>query len=164
MKYVGMVMLCVLCWVAQTAAQPKTLVALRTSGRFQIDGQLLEPDWQTAPLATGFVQSYPALGQPGARTEVRVLYGNDAIYIGAHLYDDPALVRRQLTARDDESQKDVDYFSVFFDTYNDEQNGFEFLVTSANVQTPALVPIPMPVLVPVGTEVGMLYGPAVPSL
>ena len=34
-------------------------------------------------------------------------------------------------------QKDVDYFSVFFDTYNDNQNGFQFVVTSANVQSDA---------------------------
>ena len=60
-----------------------------------------------------------------------------AIYIGAYLYDDPSLIRKQITARDGEQQKDVDYFSVFFDTYNDHQNGFQFLVTSANVQTDA---------------------------
>ena len=66
-----------------------------------------------------------------------MLYDDDAIYIGAYLYDDPALIRKQLTARDGEQQTDVDYFSVFFDTYNDQQNGFQFLVTSANVQTDA---------------------------
>ena len=35
------------------------------------------------------------------------------------------------------SFKDVDYFSIFLDTYNDNQNGFQFLVTSANVQSDA---------------------------
>jgi hypothetical protein len=53
------------------------------------------------------------------------------------LYDDPHFIRKQLTARDEEQQSDVDYFSIFFDTYNDNQNGFQFLVTSANVQTDA---------------------------
>lgn len=31
----------------------------------------------------------------------------------------------------------MDYFAVFFDTYNDQQNGFQFLVTPSNVQTDA---------------------------
>jgi hypothetical protein len=65
------------------------------------------------------------------------LYDNAAIYVGAYLYDDPALIRKQITARDGESQSDVDYFSIFLDTYNDHQNGFQFLVTTANVQTDA---------------------------
>jgi len=42
-----------------------------------------------------------------------------------------------LTPRDEEQQSDADYFSVFFDTYSDKQNGFQFLVTSSNVQTDA---------------------------
>ena len=33
--------------------------------------------------------------------------------------------RKQITARDEEQLKDLDFFSVFFDTYNDHQNGFQ---------------------------------------
>ncbi|WP_460566378.1 DUF5916 domain-containing protein [Flaviaesturariibacter terrae] len=111
---------------------------MRTESAPRIDGNLNEPAWQTADAATGFVQNYPDYGKPSKhRTEVRVLYDDAAIYIAAYLYDDPALVRRQLTARDGESRQDVDYFSVFLDTYNDQQNGFQFLVTSANVQSDA---------------------------
>lgn len=71
------------------------------------------------------------------QTAVKIVYDNSAIYIGAHLYDDPSLIRKQITARDEELQKDLDYFSVFLDTYNDHQNGFQFLVTSSNVQSDA---------------------------
>jgi hypothetical protein len=35
------------------------------------------------------------------------------------MYDDPGLIRKQVTSRDGEQRQDVDYFSVFFDTYND---------------------------------------------
>ena len=78
------------------------------------------------------------MAQPASqKTEVKIVYDNSAIYIGAYLYDDPSLIRKQITARDEEQQKDLDYFSVFFDTYNDHQNGFQFLVTSSNVQTDA---------------------------
>ncbi|MBD0283898.1 MAG: carbohydrate binding family 9 domain-containing protein [Flavisolibacter sp.] len=120
------------------AAQSKSIPAVKASGAIKIDGNLDETAWQDAPVATDFTQLFPEAGKPAlAKTEVRILYDNDAVYIAASLLDDPSLIRRQLTARDAEQQADVDYFSVFFDTYRDQQNGFQFLVTAANVQTDA---------------------------
>lgn len=119
-------------------SQEKSLQALKISQAPKIDGMLDDPIWATAPEATDFTQNYPSAGQPASRkTVVMVVYDNTAIYVGAYLYDDPALIRKQLTARDEEMQKDVDYFSIFFDTYHDKQNGFQFVVTSANVQSDA---------------------------
>jgi len=118
--------------------QPKTIPATKVSQSPRIDGNLNDAIWQKAPIATDFMQYAPSYGAPvSARSVVKVLYDNDALYIGAYLYDDPSLIRKQLTARDGEQQQDVDYFSVFVDTYNDQQNGFQFLVTTANVQTDA---------------------------
>jgi hypothetical protein len=119
-------------------SQPKTLTAVKTIQAPRIDGALDDAAWQQAPVATDFIQNFPTFGlKSSVKTEVKILYDNDAIYIGAHLYDDPSLIRKQLTARDGEQRQDVDYFSVFFDTYNDQQNGFQFLVTPNNVQTDA---------------------------
>lgn len=128
-----------LMWVVlPLLSQPKILPAIKISQAPKIDGDLNDPVWQLAPVATDFIQNFPNVGAPATqRTEVRILYSNSAIYIGAYLYDDPALIRRQITARDEEQQKDLDYFSVFLDTYNDHQNGFQFLATSTNVQTDA---------------------------
>lgn len=120
------------------SAQPKSIPAIRTTQAPKIDGNLNDAAWSNAPVLTDFVQNFPTYGLPvSKKTEVRIIYDNSAIYIGAYMYDDPALIRKQVTARDGESQTDVDYFSVFFDTYNDHQNGFQFLVTSTNVQTDA---------------------------
>ena len=120
------------------SAQKRSLTAVRTDTAPKIDGELDEAAWQMTDTATDFIQSYPDFGKPSKhRSQVRVLYDDAALYVAAYLYDDPALVRRQLTARDGESRQDVDYFSLFLDTYNDQQNGFQFLVTSANVQTDA---------------------------
>ena len=129
--------LLILLWSASIHAQ-KTLTAVKTTAPPKIDGELTDAAWQTAPLATDFIQNYPDNGKPSlVKTEVRILYDDAAMYVGAYLYDDPNLIRKQLTARDGETQQDVDFFSVFFDTYHDQQNGFQFLVTSANVQTDA---------------------------
>lgn len=130
--------LCCLHFIVQS--QPKTLAGVKASGVPVIDGELNDEVWKSAPIATDFIQNFPVFGAPASvRTEVKVLYDDDAVYIGAYLYDDPAQIRKQLTARDNEQRQDVDYFSVFFDTYNDLQNGFQFLVTIANVQTDARI-------------------------
>lgn len=119
-------------------SQQKSLQAVKSTQPVIIDGELDDEAWAAAAVMTDFIQNYPAYGLPASKkTEVKLIYDNTAIYIGAYLYDDPALIRKQITARDDEQESDVDYFSVFFDTYNDHQNGFHFLVTSANVQSDA---------------------------
>lgn len=119
-------------------SQEKAIQALKTSLVPKIDGNIEDPAWKNLPVITGFVQNYPATGEPASqKTVVKIIYDNTAIYVAAYLYDDPSLIRKQVTARDAEQQKDVDFFAVFLDTYNDNQNGFEFLVTSANVQSDA---------------------------
>jgi len=113
-------------------------VAVKVTQAPKIDGVLDDGVWANAPVLGDFIQNSPTFGLPcSQKTEVRIVYDNTAIYVGAYLYDDPALIRKQFTARDGEQQTDVDYFSIFFDTYNDKQNGFQFLVTTANVQTDA---------------------------
>jgi hypothetical protein len=135
-RFVVYVLTCFLVLTVQ--AQTRSLDAVKTTITPRIDGLLDEAAWQEAPEAADFIQNYPAYGQPASnKTVVKILYDNEAVYIGAHLYDDPLRVRSQLTGRDAEQRQDVDYFSVFFDTYYDQQNGFQFLVTSANVQSDA---------------------------
>lgn len=131
-----LVPLMVICF--QVFSQPRNLDAVKVTTPPKIDGNLDDAAWQNAAIAKDFIQNFPQVGQAASvRSEIKILYDNTAVYIGAMLFDDPSLIRKQLTARDDEQQSDVDYFSVFFDTYNDHQNGFQFLVTSANVQTDA---------------------------
>lgn len=119
-----------------TYAQERDIAAYRIHDPIKIDGNLTESDWKMASIADSFIVNNPHYGEPcSQKTSVRILYDDQAVYIGAYLYDNPELIRKQLTSRDGEQRKDVDYFSVFFDTYNDDQNGFQFLVTSRNVQT-----------------------------
>src|SRR5262245_47272094 len=112
-------------------SQPFSLQSVKTDRPLVIDGNLNEEAWKSAPVASNFIENFPTFGLPSlVKTEVRILYSDDAIYIGAYLYDDPSLIRKQITSRDGEQQTDVDYFSIFFDTYNDHQNGYQFLVTA----------------------------------
>ena len=100
-----------------------------------IDGRLDEAVWgRLMPLA-GFPQREPSEGQPvSQRTEVRVAYDDEALYIGASLFDDDvsSIVVGQ-TLRD-ASLNDSDAFVVVLDTYLDRQNGFVFGTTPAGIE------------------------------
>src|SRR5688572_12682195 len=67
-----------------------------------IDGLLDEPVWQLAAPLTDFVQADPLEGQPASeRTEVRILYDDNAIFVGVICYDsDPSQIITTDTRRD----------------------------------------------------------------
>ncbi|MCC5930851.1 MAG: carbohydrate binding family 9 domain-containing protein [Cyclobacteriaceae bacterium] len=113
---------------------PKKLQAFRTESSVKIDGVLDEEDWLMADVATDFVQRSPNPGKrPTQPTEVRIMYDDFAVYIAAIMYEvSRDSVMTFLTARDVTGL--ADYFSVYFDTYNDNLNAFEFSVTAAGVQ------------------------------
>lgn len=116
-------------------APKKKLLTKFTSERMVIDGKLNEEVWKTAEVAKDFQMIAPDNGRPeekSKRTEVKVVYDNDAIYVGAILYDEPSKIRKELTTRDNYVQ--ADYFMVQLNGYNDGQQEFRFLVSAAGVQ------------------------------
>ena len=102
-----------------------------------IDGNLEDACWENVSINTNFVISTPTFGKPSAyKTEVKIIYDDNALYIGAYCYDnEPKKIQRQLAARD--VAGNADWFSVGFDTYNDNINGFRFQLSAANVQSDA---------------------------
>ncbi len=123
--------------VAPKKTAPRELGAVRTSEVIRLDADLREAAWQTAPLATNFVENRPTPGRPERhRTEVRLLYDDVAIYVGAVMHDVAAdSILRELSARD--NLGNTDFLGVFFDTYHDGLNGYGFFVTPAGVQLDA---------------------------
>jgi hypothetical protein len=105
----------------------RSLSATRVAVGPAQDGWRTNPVWQEAPVITEFVQQEPVEGAlVSERTEVRVLYDDRAIYVGAWLYDSDA--SRIITGerRRDASLGGSDSFMLIFDTFHDLQNGFVF--------------------------------------
>ena len=103
-----------------TFAQKKTLQAQSISQNIAIDGKLDEQAWDTAPIASDFVMFEPDNGKPipeSRKTEIKVLYNNDAIYIGAMMYDDePAKILKEISQRDNFGTADI--FGVFINSWS----------------------------------------------
>ncbi len=108
----------------------KAVVAIFTDAKITIDGELNEPAWQTAQIATDFIQRAPAEGQPASHPSVvRVLYDNEYLYVGAYLYDSrPDLIVVHDITRDSGAGRQ-DSFGVVLDTFRDRRNGYNFSVS-----------------------------------
>ena len=121
-------------------ATPSTDGSLRLVAGNLVEG-LSETNWRDpsvwggAQVATDFIQSEPIEGNPASeRTEVRVGYDEEAIYIGAWLYDsEPSqiLVGEQ---RRDANLGRFDAFLVVLDTYADRENGFVFATNPGGIE------------------------------
>lgn len=94
--------------------------AARRSGDITLDGRLDEAAWRDATPITEFRQIDPDEGQPGSeRTEVRFLFDDGALYVGARLHDSQgsAGVRTSLVRRD--APFNSDYFEIVIDGFHD---------------------------------------------
>ncbi len=103
---------------ALSYSQKKTLKAVLINGGITIDGNLDESQWQSAPVAKDFFMFAPDNGKEVDKskdTEVKILYDNEAIYIGAILYDaEPSKILKELTQRDDQGTSDKKTKSLSF--------------------------------------------------
>jgi hypothetical protein len=99
----------VLAWPGSGLAQAppsKTAQAVAiASAPPEIDGRLDDEAWSRAPVIADFVQKIPNEGaQPSVRTEVRLIYDDDALYVGPRLLrEDPSAIRTSITRLDAES-------------------------------------------------------------
>jgi hypothetical protein len=105
-----------------------------------IDGRLDDEAWGAAKPITGFVQREPVEGAPATeRTEVRILFDGEALYVGAWLFDsDPDGVVLGERIRDADLERG-DFFGIILDTYRDRQNGFIFSTNPAGIEYDAQV-------------------------
>lgn len=112
----------------------RTLNALRISKAPKIDGDLNEEAWAKVERASNFTQIEPYPNTPSTqRTEVMIAYDDEAVYIGAMMYDThPDSILRELSIRDNFGN--TDWISLQFDTFHDLQNRFEFALSAAGVQ------------------------------
>nr|WP_314896312.1 DUF5916 domain-containing protein [uncultured Flavobacterium sp.] len=121
-------------------SQKKILLAKSIEENITIDGKINEEIWKTESVATDFVMFQPDNGKPintNKKTEVKVLYDNNAIYIAALLYDnEPDKIKKEITNRDVFGVSDN--FSVYINGFNDGQQDFRFFVSSAGVQMDCL--------------------------
>jgi len=121
----------ILCICSQTllaSDEDRTLTAVRVESQIVIDGILDEREWSLVEPATDFIQNEPNMGEAATeRTEVRLLYDDENLYLGIYCFDSAG--REGITVTDisrDYGVADNDHFAVIFDTFDDNRNGLAF--------------------------------------
>jgi hypothetical protein len=108
--------------------------AERVQRGIHLDGILDEADWAAAQAFGDFIQTDPREGLPATEpTEVRILYDDDAIYVGARMWESAGEIRKRLGRRD-AYLADSDWFYVMLDSYHDHLSAYQFSVNPAGVK------------------------------
>ncbi len=117
---------------------PRSVHAVRVTVPPNVDGFLNDDVWTLAQPATDFVQRDPDEGKPASeRTEIRVLYDDEALYIGAMMFDPrPEEIVARLTRRDNIVESDR--VAIFIDSFHDHQNCYRFGVNASGVKVDVL--------------------------
>ncbi|HET9571699.1 MAG TPA: DUF5916 domain-containing protein [Bacteroidales bacterium] len=125
---------CMLISVTILASPKKNVEALRIQTPLTIDAILDEAVYSQVAPATDFTQLQPYNGKPSAQpSKVWFFYDENAIYVGAMLYDSaPDSIFNFLTERDNIGTSD--YVGVYLDPYNQGQLSYGFFLTPAGVQ------------------------------
>ena len=133
--FAALLSLCFLIPPAPATGAERQATATRLSGPHRLDGHLDEADWARALPIGNLAQSEPQEGAaPSEATEVRVLVGPDALYIGVVCHDrDPAGIVTTQLARDADLEVD-DRIVFVIDPFLDHRNGFFFEVNAAGAR------------------------------
>ncbi|RPH94246.1 hypothetical protein EHM69_07910 [candidate division KSB1 bacterium] len=107
------------------------VIATRINTPPKIDGIPDEAIWGLGVIVSHFTQKNPdELTPPTQKTEVVVLYDDDALYVCARLHDTaPDSIHARLVRRDVDVETDV--FTVNLDPYHDHRSGNYFAVNAA---------------------------------
>ncbi len=106
-----------------------------------IDGRLDDAAWREARWVSDFTQKEPDQGRPATlRTEVALVYDDDALYIGARMASAGRhQIASQMTRRDEPGN--TERLIVSLDTYHDHRTAYSFALTAAGVRIDYFHPI-----------------------
>lgn len=99
----------------------------------QLDGHLDEGVWETAQPIVDFLQQEPTEnGDPVDPMEVRIVFDETALWIGARMHAEHGGVQAPMSRRDIEGQ--AEYLQIELDTFLDHRTAYMFGVTASGVR------------------------------
>ncbi len=108
-----------------TVQRSKIYRAIRIADPIVIDGIVDESAWGQAQVGRDFYQTDPQNGAPATEeTEFRILYDADQVYVAVSAYQQDPIIISEL--KREFSATDGDLIVLFFDTFDDDRNGFAF--------------------------------------
>jgi hypothetical protein len=121
---------------------PKELRAhhLQPEDALSLDGRLDDAVWSRIEPMSDFRMQEPVEGgAPSERTEIRVAYDGDFLYIGAMLFDSDPDGIKGFQRRWDQGLGTDDRFMWVLDTYRDQRNAYFFEINPAGLMGDGLL-------------------------
>lgn len=116
-----------------------TIHIKKSNTPIKLDGLLDEDSWKAADIAKNFFLNRPYDSSfAKLQTEVRVLFDDNFIYVGAICYEPRDIYTVASLKRDFEGGTS-DVFTATFDTFKDKLNAFQFAVNPYGVQREGLI-------------------------
>ncbi len=105
--------------------------AVKTQSIIKVDGKLSEEIWKSGIGVSNFIQHDPIEGiDPTEKSLIKIFYDEEALYVGAWLYDSsPDSIIARLSRKDVDVNSDL--FAIFLDPYNDKRSGYYFGLNAA---------------------------------
>ena len=120
---------------AKTQSTGRTIRAIWVEDSPVIDGDLTDPVWQHADIATNFFRAKEGETHPAAlNTEVRVLHDENMLYIGVRCEEPDMKSLRETITRRDSPVWQNDCIEVMLDTYHDQRNCYIFAINTLGTQ------------------------------
>ena len=107
----------------------------RLQGEIEFDGSPFEDTWnEVEPLPVAMFM--PVFGnEPTEKTEIRILYNDQYVYISGRLYTKDPTSIRNTTKKRDEFGGNSDSFGIVFDSFNDKENALCFITSPSGQRT-----------------------------
>ena len=119
-------------------AQEAPLELTRLTGPIIVDGRMDDEAWQRIPTLPLTMYTPLFKGVPTQRTELRVSYDDEFLYVGGWFYDtDPSGIRINSLYRDRWIGDDA--LAIYIDAFNDNQNAKWFGTTPGGIRFDLLV-------------------------
>ena len=118
-----------------TNGEAKHVAIVRTATKPRIDGRIDDAVWQQAAAITDFHQIRPGDGaEPSERTEIYLLYDDDALYVGGRLWDSqPDQISASIMRHNQRLGPD-DRITVIIDPFNTGRGGYRFETNAFGVR------------------------------
>lgn len=124
---------------AAAGSREKSVRVTRAPTPPVIDGVLDDAVWAMAAKIDDLHEIQPTeYAEPSEPTTVYLLYDDDALYIGARLYDaNPEQITHRILRQGEQVFGD-DWFSVILDPFHDRRSGYRFLTNPNGVRQEGL--------------------------
>lgn len=136
-------------WIASATAHAQSPIrAAKTIDAYALaagelpvlDGVLNDELWQRATPISDFSALEPVEGgEPSERTEIRIAYDSDNLYIAVRLFDREPDGIKGFQRRRDQSLSTDDRFMWILDTYQDQRNAYFFEINPAGLMGDGLL-------------------------